>query len=171
MVPVNADSDHGSQPVVITFTKWINGYPSMAGVVGGDVAGNFAGEVLQRQESTTNSSIFDVIWLLAIYDIEAGDQSFTALIKGGQNNKTNQALLDGTILGDGGQARESTSSSCRLMTRRSAVMRGHLPALAHVSKARSLLGQLPNNYQRDNDSESGQRSYIRCGSACGQRPG
>lgn len=99
MVPVNADSDHGSQPVVITFTKWINGYPSMAGVVGGDVAGNFAGEVLQRQESTTNSSIFDVIWLLAIYDIEAGDQSFTALIKGGQNNKTNQALLDGTILG------------------------------------------------------------------------
>jgi hypothetical protein len=98
-LPANADSDHGSQPVVVTFTKWINGYPSMAGVVGGDLVGDFAGEVLERQETTTNSGIFDVVWLLAIYDVEAGDHSFTALVKGGQHNKTNKALLNGTILG------------------------------------------------------------------------
>jgi hypothetical protein len=87
-------------PVVITFTKWITTFPDMAGVVGGDVVGNFAGEVLTLQ-NTTNPAVTSITRLVAIYGIHdsAGSHSFTALVQGGQNNSTNKALLDGVILG------------------------------------------------------------------------
>lgn len=82
-------------PVVITFTKWITGFPLMAGFVGGDVAGDFAGEVMQYQESGNRR----IIRLEAMYEVQAGNRSFTALIRGGQNNETGTAILDGVILG------------------------------------------------------------------------
>ena len=100
----SGDPGGGGQPVVITFTKWISGGSApdfwLAGVVGGDVVGGFAGEVLTLQ-NTTNPNITSITRLAAIYEIQdnTGSHSFTALIQGGQDNQTDKALLDGTILG------------------------------------------------------------------------
>jgi hypothetical protein len=100
--------------LTITFTKWItevvapdpvNAIPRrflMAGKTGGDVDGDFAGEVLNRQESLNRR----VIWLEAMYEVQAGDHSFVALIRGGTGETTagepaavsGAALLDGVIL-------------------------------------------------------------------------
>jgi hypothetical protein len=83
-------------PVEITFTKWITTYPELAGFVGGDVTGDFAGEVLNFV-TTTNASISSVE---AVYEVhaQAGHRSFAALIRGGQNNDAKTAILDGVIL-------------------------------------------------------------------------
>jgi len=86
---------HTRRPVDVTFTKWITGFPLMAGFVGGDVAGDFAGEVLQYQESGNGR----ITRLEAMYEVQAGNSSFTALIRGGQNNETGTAILDGVVLG------------------------------------------------------------------------
>ena len=97
--------------VVITFTKWITAVvpavpadatPArilMAGVVGGHVAGTFAGEILERNVSTSGTVTAQIVALEALYEIQTGAHSFTALIRGGQNNATHTALLDGVVLG------------------------------------------------------------------------
>jgi len=99
---------------IVTFTKWVTAVvpPNpgqavasrflMAGIVGGDVAGDFVGEVLDRRVSTTGTVTAQIVALDALYEVQAGDRSFTALIQGGQNNATSKALLDGVIL-DGWQ--------------------------------------------------------------------
>ena len=92
----SALADDGQR--VITFTKWITTFPQMAGFVGGAAVGAFAGEVLTLQ-NTTNPQVTSITRLVAIYDIQAGPHSFTALVQGGQNNQTDRALLDGVILG------------------------------------------------------------------------
>jgi hypothetical protein len=84
---------------VITFTKWISGgspHVWLAGVVGGDVAGDFAGEALTIQP-TTNPNITSITRLVAIYEIHdhTGSHSFTAVIQGVENDQTGKALLDG----------------------------------------------------------------------------
>ena len=95
---------------IVTFTKWVTAVVPpipgeaassrflMAGIVGGDVAGDFAGEVLDRRVSTTGTVTAQIVALDALYEVRAGDHSFTALIQGGQNNATRKALLDGVIL-------------------------------------------------------------------------
>ena len=91
-----------SAPVEVTYTKWITTFPLMEGFTGGDVPGKFVGEVLQRQVSRD----LRIIRLEAIYDVQAGDHSFTALIRGGTGetksgepaSATGAALLDGVIL-------------------------------------------------------------------------
>jgi hypothetical protein len=101
------DDDRG---VVVTFTKWVTGVvppnPAeamprrllMAGRVGGDVgAGTFAGEVLDRKQSTPGTVTTPIVALHAIYEVQAGVYSFTALIQGGSNT-TGLGLLDGVIL-------------------------------------------------------------------------
>ena len=97
-------SDHGR--VEITFTKWITTPTAtgalMAGFTGGDVEGVFSGEMLVRQESVDKR----VIRLEAVYEVQAGDRSFIALIRGGTGEtKSGEAasvsgagLLDGTVL-------------------------------------------------------------------------
>jgi hypothetical protein len=56
-----------------TYTKWIVGYPNMAGVVGGDVGtGTFAGEILTRVVSG------DTVTIDAIYHFIGSIHSFTA---------------------------------------------------------------------------------------------
>ena len=110
---VSAESKgHGT--LTITFTKWItqvvpadplNGVTKrflMAGITEGDVDGAFVGEVLNRQVSLNGR----VIALDAMYEVQAGDHSFTALIRGGTGEtKAGQpasvsgaALLDGVVL-------------------------------------------------------------------------
>jgi hypothetical protein len=99
--PATTSTDNGHH-VVLTFTKWItglgvNGDPLMAGVVGGDVSGTFSGEVLFNKKSNTG----DMTSLIAVYEVQAGDHSFKALVQGGSDNdpSANNALLEGAVLG------------------------------------------------------------------------
>lgn len=105
-----APNGRDKHDVVVTFTKWVTAVVPpipgeavasrflMAGIVGGDVAGDFVGEVLDRRVSTTGTVTAQIVSLEALYEVRAGDHSFTALIQGGQNNGTRKALLDGVIL-------------------------------------------------------------------------
>ena len=86
-----------NRPVAIAFTKWVTTFPLMEGFWGGDLANKFVGEIFQRQVSV-NPALNGIIRLEAIYEIQDGDRSFTALIRGGTNNVTGAALLDGVIL-------------------------------------------------------------------------
>jgi len=94
---VSAENVNTNRPLDITFTKWITAYPLMTGFTAGDVPGVFAGEVLQRQV-TVNPDLNGIVRLEAVYEVQAGDRSFTALIRGGTNSLTGAAVLDGVIL-------------------------------------------------------------------------
>jgi hypothetical protein len=98
-------------PVDLTFTKWITGFPLMSGFVGGDVIGDFSGEVLQIQESGNRR----ITRLEAMYEVQAGDRSFAALVRGGQENETGRAILDGVIL-SGWRTGARVHVECEVMT-------------------------------------------------------
>ena len=96
-------------PVDVTFTKWraavVPPLPAptvrslFAGFVGGDLgAGDFLGEVLDRKASTPGTITVPIAALHAIYEVQAGERSFVALIQGGSNGVTGVGLLDGVIL-------------------------------------------------------------------------
>jgi len=91
------DHRDNNRPVDIAFTKWVTTFPLMEGFWGGDLANKYVGEVLQRQVSV-NPALNGIIRLEAIYEIQNGDRSFTALIRGGSNNVTGAAQLDGVVL-------------------------------------------------------------------------
>lgn len=106
IAPVIAGSNHDrNRPVDVTFTKWVVPAPPLpapqppfallAGVAGGDVVGTFVGEVLWGQTSVNKHAR----GIEAMYEVIAADeeQSFTALIRGGQN-EAGAAQFDGTIL-------------------------------------------------------------------------
>ena len=86
-----------NRPVKVAFTKWVTTFPLMEGFWGGDLANKFVGEVFQRQVSV-NPALNGIIRLEAIYEVQDGDRSFTALIRGGTNNVTGAAQLDGVVL-------------------------------------------------------------------------
>lgn len=88
---------NSNAPVDITFTKWVTVSPRMTGFTGGDVEGVYVGEVLQRQVST-NPGLNGIIRLEAIYEVQSGNRSFTALIRGGTDAVTGSAILDGVVL-------------------------------------------------------------------------
>jgi hypothetical protein len=108
----HGDNDHNSRPVEITFTKWVPvTNVLMTGITGGDVPGDFIGEVLQGQHSANPAvnpnpngdpapakngiSRIEVIYAVSAHD---PDRSFTALIRGGQNNVTGVARFEGVVL-------------------------------------------------------------------------
>jgi hypothetical protein len=69
----------------VTFTKWVtgtnsSGFSLLAGFTGGDVVGDFAGEVLYRKVSTNGR----ITQIQPNYEVIAGQHSFTALIQGGK---------------------------------------------------------------------------------------
>jgi hypothetical protein len=93
----------GGAPIEVTFTKWSTGaaigagIPTLTGVAGGDVAGVFAGTVLNR-DAFDNGTI---VQLEALYEVTAAAdpaRSFVAHIKGKQNNSTLEAVLNGTVI-------------------------------------------------------------------------
>ena len=112
------------RPVEVAFTKWrtaqIPPLPAVAvrslfaGIVGGDLGeGDFVGEVIDRKVSTPCTAFQptpctpgiepatitgSIIALHAIYEVQVGEHSFTALIQGGTNGVTTAALLNGVIL-------------------------------------------------------------------------
>jgi hypothetical protein len=109
--PAMAGDDRNDRPIEVTFTKWIPTGMLLTGVTGGAAAGVFVGEVLETQHSANpevnpNPDLNPAVnrngiqRLEAIYAVDAENErrSFTALIRGGQNNVTGAALLDGVIL-------------------------------------------------------------------------
>ena len=91
------DHPDDNRPVEVAFTKWVTTSPLMEGYWGGDLANKFVGEIFQRQVSV-NPALNGIIRLEAIYEVQDGDRSFTALIRGGTNNVTGAARLDGVVL-------------------------------------------------------------------------
>ena len=67
------------------------------GVAGGDVPGTFAATVLSREPFDNGT----IVQLEAEYRVTAADpaHSFVVLIEGKQNNPTQQAVLNGTVIG------------------------------------------------------------------------
>jgi hypothetical protein len=84
-------------PVEVTFTKWVTVFPAFVGVAGGDVPGTFAATVLSREPFDNGT----IVQLEAEYRVTAADpaHSFVVLIEGKQNNPTQQAVLNGTVIG------------------------------------------------------------------------
>jgi hypothetical protein len=78
----------------LTYTKWFEpGFPHMVGVVGGDIAGQFGGAVL---EARPDGGVFR---LRAIYIVLAeGDpsRSLTIRVKGAQDGQS--AVLNGRVV-------------------------------------------------------------------------
>jgi hypothetical protein len=76
----------------LTYSKWFSpSFPTMTGIVGGDIEGTFGGHVI----SATPSGGFLV--LKAEYIVMAGEQSFTAHVEGKQNLTTGKAVLHGVV--------------------------------------------------------------------------
>jgi hypothetical protein len=101
----------GSRPVEVTFTKWVTTGTFLAGIAGGDVDGRFVGEVLEGQTSVNpelnpnpeglpGPLVNGVRRLEALYQVNAEDEeaSFTALIRGGQNQVTGVARFTGFVV-------------------------------------------------------------------------
>ena len=90
-----AHAGNGPADLELTYTKWIApGFPSLVGVVGGDIVGKFGGAVYQR---TVDGNI---VHLDAIYIVIAPDpaRSFTAHVKGDEDLTTLKAVLDGRVV-------------------------------------------------------------------------
>lgn len=117
MSPAIAGDDHRNsrhrhnRPVDVTFTKWVTTGTLLAGVAGGDVGGQFVGEVLEGQTSVNpelnpnpeglpGPLVNGVRRLEAVYQVNAEDEeaSFTALIRGGQNQVTGVARFTGFVV-------------------------------------------------------------------------
>jgi hypothetical protein len=102
-----AELHESGHPVVLTFTKWVTVNPTggiMQGVVGGDVVGTFAGQVLVNQTTDLVKKLGplaggDINVLQAVYEVQAGERSFRALVQGGYDVATNKAHLEGMVLG------------------------------------------------------------------------
>lgn len=69
-----ADGHRNHRIAENTFTKWVTAFPTMAGVVGGDVGpGTYAGEVLKYTPGSTTV-------IEALYHFNGSRHSFTALV-------------------------------------------------------------------------------------------
>jgi hypothetical protein len=78
----------------LTYSKWFSpSFPTMTGIVGGDIKGTFGGHVI----SATPSADGHFILLKAEYIVIAGEQSFTAHVEGKQNIETGKAVLHGVV--------------------------------------------------------------------------
>lgn len=80
--------------VELTFTKWFYPhFPTSVGVVGGDITGTLAGQVLSRKLVADGQ----IVLFTARYDVNAGAQSFSVLIEGEQNNEIHSGVVNGVV--------------------------------------------------------------------------
>ena len=101
-----------NRPVDVTFTKWVTTGTFLAGIAGGDVDGRFVGEVLEGQTSVNPEMNPNPEGLAgtdperrtaprgSFMQVNADDEdaSFTALIRGGQNQVTGVARFTGFVV-------------------------------------------------------------------------
>ena len=131
--------DRRRGPVEVIFTKWrtavvvppppeVGTRSLFAGIVGGDLSeGQFVGEVLDREVSTpctaspctpgtTPPTITgSIASLQAIYEVQAGEHSFIALIQGGSTSlggRLEGVIVSGWRLGAHVRVAFDTLSSC-----------------------------------------------------------
>ncbi len=106
--------DNRNTVMDVAFTKWNATPVVLTGVTGGDVPGTFVGEVLQNQHSVNplvnpnpdpavdrvSPILNGIVRLESLYGVMADDmrRSFTALIRGGQNQVTGVARFEGVVL-------------------------------------------------------------------------
>lgn len=96
--PVMAQGgDDPNRPLEATFAKWFVSATAMEGYWGGNLDNKYVGELLQRHASV-NPALNGVARLEAVYQFRYGSHFFTALIRGGSNNVTGKAILDGVVL-------------------------------------------------------------------------
>lgn len=90
-----AQANGGAANVEVTFTKWVAS-AGFGGVTGGDVPGTFGGAVLSRDPFDNGT----IVQLEARYEVIGQDaaHSFVAHIEGKQNNETQEAVFNGTII-------------------------------------------------------------------------
>ena len=99
------------EPLEVTFTKWGTTGTFLAGIAGGDVDGRFVGEVFEGQtsvhpelnpnpEGLPGPLVNGVRRLEALYQVNAEDEeeSFTAHIRGAQNQVTGVARFTGVVV-------------------------------------------------------------------------
>jgi hypothetical protein len=90
--PAQRAGDKDQRDVEIAFTKWVTGWPHMAGVVSGDVgSGLFAGEILNYLPTTAITKIE------ALYHINGGAHQLTAHVFVTQNNLKGTAAINGVV--------------------------------------------------------------------------
>jgi hypothetical protein len=88
----------GRADLQLTYTKWFApSFPNMVGVVGGDISGQFGGAVLHAAPTDSSGRFVEI---QAVYIVVAPDpsRSFTASIRGVQDNQTQTAVLDGRVV-------------------------------------------------------------------------
>ena len=91
----NGHDGKGPAHLELTYTKWIApGFPSLVGVVGGDIVGKFGGAVYER------TVVGNIVYLDAIYIVIAPDpaRSFTTHVKGTEDLNTLKAVLEGRVV-------------------------------------------------------------------------
>ncbi len=91
-----ADGHRGHGDAENTFTKWITAFPTMAGVVGGDVgSGSYAGEILKYTPGSTTV-------IEALYHFNGSRHTFSALVhveQTGLNAVISGVVTDGWLKG------------------------------------------------------------------------
>jgi hypothetical protein len=98
-MPLAAQGSHDrGRTFKITYSKWADattapGFRLLRGFTGGDIVGDFFGQTFVREDSWDGR----VRRVEVEYSI-TGDRSFTALLRGGNDPLTGNAILDGTIL-------------------------------------------------------------------------
>lgn len=96
-----ASAGRSSSIAANTFTKWIAGYPNMAGIVGGDVGpGTYAGVILSR---TGTGTVADPILITADYNFYGSRHSFTArvdIVEIGTTATIDGVVTDGWLAGN-----------------------------------------------------------------------
>jgi hypothetical protein len=96
-----ASAGQDSRNAQNTFTKWIAGYPNMAGVVGGDVGtGTYAGEILSRSGTGTAA---DPVLITADYHFHGSIHDFSArvdIVEIGTAATINGVVTDGWLKGN-----------------------------------------------------------------------
>jgi len=133
-----------ARPTTIQYTKWVelvNGVRLLKGSTGGDVVGDFSGQVFVRDVSVDGK----VTRLEAEYSV-AGERSFTAVVRGGTDNSTGAAILEGTILAGwrtGAQV-HAEFVTIPAPSPNDPACPGHPPGLA-CFKGTLLIGRVPGN--------------------------
>ena len=82
-----------NKSVEIAFTKWVTTSPPWQGSPNGDANVAFVGHIFERLVSADGH----LVRLEAMYEVQDGDRSFTALLTGA-SSATGLGLLDGVIL-------------------------------------------------------------------------
>ena len=86
------DRDDDARGVRVVFTKWVTGWPNMAGLVSGDVGGGtFAGEIL---EYTATAAIEKIE---ALYHLNGGAYQLSAHVFVRQDNLNGTAAIKGVV--------------------------------------------------------------------------